>query len=426
MDTQRFTVAGNDFDADDPRLQEALARAYEAPDRPRCLCIPGGVEMYVARHRQFVLKRMPGSGLRHDPACPSYEPDTRQSGLGELEGDAVLEPNPGSFELRVNFPWTRVSGRAVPRGEAQDPAEVAVARRRMSLRALMHFLFERAGINRWTPAMEGKRNQGVIHKYLMEAADTITIRGLSLAERLYVPEPFSETGREEAARRRREKLSVLHPRDGQSPLAIALGEFKGCEATALGRRIWIKHAPDAPLLVATRTWERIERAFGSLLEARHADTGHRARVVIAALIRARREHTYEVDAASLMLTSEQWIPLDGVHEVALVQALTEQRRRFIKPLRYDARTAAGFPNALLLDTGAQPIPLHVMSAFMSSTDRGIKEKAVQIAGESWVWRTDEPMPALPSTTAVAWAGRPPQRAHPMPGEKPSAAGSQRA
>jgi hypothetical protein len=40
----------------------------------------------------------------------------------------------------------------------------------MSLRALLHFLYERAGFNRWYPAMEGRRNQGVLHKYLCEAA----------------------------------------------------------------------------------------------------------------------------------------------------------------------------------------------------------------------------------------------------------------
>lgn len=414
MELQRFSFDGHEFSADDPRLQDALARAYESPVRPRCLCQPGGIEMYVARHRQFVLKRMPGSGTRHHPGCTSYEPDAQQSGLGELMGEAVLEPNPGCFELRVNFPWTRVTGRAVPRGESEEPAEVTVARRRMSLRALMHFLFQSAGFNRWSPAMDGKRNQGVLHKYLLEAADSITVRGIGLAERLYVPEPFSESGRDDAARRRREKLAVLLPRDGQSPLAIAMGEFKGCDATALGRRIWIKHAPDAPLLVATRTWERIERAFGALLEARHADTGHRVRLVIAALIRARREHTYEVDAASLMLTSDQWIPLDGVHELDLVQALVEQRRRFVKPLRYDARSAAGFPNALLLDAGPQPVALHVLSAFMSAKDRTVKEKAVQSEQGAWTWRNDEPMPRLPPVLATLPDGRPAS----APGSRP--------
>lgn len=395
MEIQRFTVAGAELDADDPRLQEALAQAHDSQERPRCMCVPGGVEMYIARHRQFVLKRMPGSGMRHHPGCPSYEPDAEQSGLGELVGDAVLEPAPGSFDLRVNFPWMRVTGRAVPKGEVQEPAEVVVPRRRMSLRALMHFLFERAGLNRWVPAMQGKRNQGVLHKYLMEAAESISVRGMGLAERLYVPEPFSEAGREGAAGRRRAKLSVLQPRDGQSPLAIALGEFKGCDVTALGCRIWIKHAPDAPLLADCKTWARIERTFGHLLEARHADTSLRVRVVIAALIRARREHTYEIESASLMLTNSEWIPLDGVHELDLVAALIAQQRHFLKPLRYDARTAAAFANAVLLDAGSLPLPLHLISAFMSAKERALKEKLAQSKDGGWVWRNDEPMPSLP-------------------------------
>jgi hypothetical protein len=50
---------------------------------------------------------------------------------------------------------------------------------------------------------------------------------------------------------------------------------------------------------------------------------------MAALIRARREHTYEIDAASLVLTNGHWIPLEGVHELPLVQSLIAQRRRFV-------------------------------------------------------------------------------------------------
>jgi len=396
MDMQRFAIKGRVIDADDPQLQEALAHVHDTPERPRCLCVPGGVEMYVARHRQFVVKRMPDSGSTHHPGCPSYEPEVQQSGLGELVGDAVLEREPGRVELRVDFPWTRLIGRGVPRGEAQEVAEVSVPGRRMSLRALMHFLFERAGFNRWSPAMAGKRNQGVLRKYLLEAAEEIMVKGVPLAERLYVPEPFSESARAEAAQRRREKLAVLRPRDGQTPLALVIGEFKASEATTQGRRVWIRHMPDAPLLIAGRSWERIERVFAPLFEARDADTGHSVRLVMAALIRARREYTYEIDAASLMLASEHWIPVEGVHELPLIDALAAQRRRFLKPLRYDARTAAAFPNALLLDAGPAPVPLHVVSAFMDPKDRTAKEKTIAANRlDGWVWWTDQPMPTFP-------------------------------
>ena len=59
VDGQRFAIGGRLVDADDPQLQDLLAQAYEAPGRPRCLCVAGGVEMYVAFHRHFQIKRMP-------------------------------------------------------------------------------------------------------------------------------------------------------------------------------------------------------------------------------------------------------------------------------------------------------------------------------------------------------------------------------
>lgn len=400
-DSQRFSIKGRVVDANASDIQELLAHVYETPERPRCLCIPGGVEMYVARHRMFVVKRMPDTGCRHHPSCPSFEPECQQSGLGELVGEAVLELVPGQIQLRVDFPWVRTAGRSLVRGEAHEVTEVEAPRRRMSLHALMHFLFERAGFNRWSPAMAGKRNQGVLHKYLMHAAEDVVVKGVGLSERLYVPEAFNEASKFEAAQRRRNKLAVLRPHEGQSPLAVVIGEFKVSEATSLGRRVWVKHMPDAPLLVGTKTWERIERVFAPLFEARDADSGHKVRLVLAALIRARREHTYEIDAASLMLTSEHWIPIEGVHELPLVHALVEQGRRFVKPLRYDARSAAAFPNALLLDAGPLPLPLHVISAFMPPKERAEKERVVRTAGVSpWLWWSTEAMPALPEAVML--------------------------
>jgi hypothetical protein len=312
-------------------------------------------------------------------------------------GDAVLETHPGHIELRVDFPWTRIHGRAVARGEPDEPGEVAVPRRRMTLRAVLHFLFEQAGFNRWTPAMAGKRNQGVLCKYLLEAAADIEVKGKSLAERLYVPEPFSESAKADIAQRRHAKLAVLQPHDGQAPLALVIGEFKACERGERDCRIWIRHMPDAPLLMDARAWDRLARIYAAMLEARDADTGHPVRLIMAALIRARREFTYEIDAASLMLLSEQWIPVEGVHELPLIDSLIAQKRRFLKPLRYDAKAAAAFPNALLLDCGATPVPLHLISEFMSPKDRSLKEKVIQTDSKSmvWTWHTAHPLPPLP-------------------------------
>lgn len=311
MDTQRLSIRGRILQADEPGLQDALAAIYETPERPRCLCVPGGVEMYVAFHHRYMAKRMPDTGSRHHPSCASYEPMPEQSGLGELIGEAVLE-SAGAVELRVDFAWSRQArGRAAGGRKPEDPGEVKAARRCMSLRALVHFLFERAGFNRWSPAMEGKRTQAVLHKYLMRAAEQVSAKGIVLGERLYVPEPFHESTRLEVAERRRQRLGVLRPVDGVAPLAMVLAEFKAAEACAGGYRVWLKHIPDVPLLASAKTWERIARTYAPVLEARDADLGQRVHAVMAALIRARRDYTYEIDTANLLLASEQWYRSKG-------------------------------------------------------------------------------------------------------------------
>jgi hypothetical protein len=403
MEEQRFLIKGRTYASNDPELQDALVRVYDTLERPRCMCVPGGIEMYVAKHRQYVVKRMPDSGPQHHATCISYEPEFGQSGLGELIGESIIEHSPESVELRVDFPLARVPGRAFVRRAAQEPAEIHAPRHRMSLRAVLHFLFERAGFNRWYPAMEGKRTQGVIHRYLMEAAEGIQTKGVTLSERLYIPEPFHEQRKTEIAERRRSKLEVLQsPEDDvQFKMALVIGEYKGEKASPLGRKVWLKHMPEAPLFIDLKAWERIERAYGGLLDARDADTKTKQRAVICALIYAKREHTYQIDTASFMLTTENWIPVEGIHEVDLIQVLTEHRRRFMKPLRYDAGSVAPFPNVLLLDTGAKPTPLHVVSALMDPNDRAAKEKALKGQGDyAWVWHTDRKMPPLPEATPL--------------------------
>jgi hypothetical protein len=421
MDAQRFFIKGRILAADDPALQHALAGVHDTPERPRCLCVQGGVEMYVAKHRLFLVKRMPDSAQRHHPSCPSYEPEVAQSGLGELIGDSVIEHAPDAIELRVDFPFTRTPGKPSPRGERIEPADIKSPRHRMTLRAVLHYLFERARLNHWIPAMEGKRNQGVVHKYLMEAAEDVTTKGVRLAERLYVPEPFSESAKGAIAERRRAKLAVLHspmeapdnPQlessadDVTFKMILLIGEFKTSEPAVQGRKVWVKHMPDTPLFIDSKAWERAERIYGEVLEGRDVDCARKPRAVMGALIYARRERIYQIHSLTLVLASDQWIPLEALYELPLINELVDRQRRFMKPLRYDASTAGSFPNALLLDTGEAPIALHAVSPFMQAKDRSAKEKAIKdgdaahLRQQQWVWHTDQAMPVLPEPVTSA-------------------------
>lgn len=399
MEQTKYFVKGRSFLASDPALQDALARVYESSERPRCMCVHGGVEMYIAKHADYIVKRMPGTGDLHHATCQSFEPEPGTSGLGELIGEAIVEHAPDQVEIRTDFPLARVSGKAMPRAEAgSDPAVVHAPRKRMSLRAVLYFLYDRAGFNRWYPGMDGKRTQYVICHYLTKAAEGVLLKGETLDKRLYVPEQFRVAQKEEIGERRRKKLAMLMSpeADVQFKMAIVIGQLAGVETTAYGRKITIKHMPDVPLYIENKVWERVGRAYGATLQAVDADVEHKPRVVVAALIYAKREHLYQIDTLSLMLVSDQWVPLEGLHELKLVEELQRQGRSFLKPLKFDAKSAAGFPNVLLLDTPVGALPMHVISPFMDEKDRGVKRKTIDALGKgAWVWETESALPPLP-------------------------------
>lgn len=371
------------------------------------MCVDGGVEMYISKHRTFVIKRMPGTGAQHHPSCESFEDEASHSGRGALLGSAIVPATDDFVDLRVDFPLARAAGRtskAIPNG---GTADVTSTPRRMSLQALLQFLFEQAGFNRWSPAMDGRRHQGVIQKYVYEAAAELRLKGEVLADRLYIPERFDEAMKEQISARRRERLSILSPSDGGGyEMALVVGELKDVIESSGAMRIRIRHMADAPLTMETKGWERLQRKFSWMFDLKASEVGDQIRVIMCLLVYAKQEHVLHVDTATCMLTSRNWIPLDAAFEVDVVGKLTEGKRRFLKPLRYDAGPSEAFPNFLLLDTGSVPTPLHVLSGFMSKAAFAAKEKAIALSDTApWVWHTNAPMAPLPPIVAKLHAAR---------------------
>jgi len=128
----------------------------------------------------------------------------------------------------------------------------------------------------------------------------------------------------------------------------------------------------------------------------YADANGKPRVLMAALVYAKQAHLYQIDTLSMMLVNEQWLPMDGLHELHFIERLCAEHRSFIKPLQYDAKVTGMFPNALLVDVGKTPKRLHVLSSLAPPRERAAKEKVVHAEGDSaWVWNIEREMPALP-------------------------------
>jgi Protein of unknown function (DUF1173) len=189
---------------------------------------------------------------------------------------------------------------------------------------------------------------------------------------------------------------VLSPEDAvQYKMAIIVGEHNGSEPTAFGRRIVVKHMPDVPLYIENKAWERVKRSYAAILQARDGDVSKKPRAMMAALVYAKREYVYQVDTVSMMLTTDQWIPMEGLHELPLIEVLqratgvleTVEVRRQIGG-GFSQRLAAGQWNCA--DAAAGDESAH-------GGERAVGQGKV-LAGlpALWVWMTAKSMPALPA------------------------------
>jgi len=208
--------------------------------------------------------------------------------------------------------------------------------------------------------MQGKRTWYVVHKHLTAVSREIETKGARLADILPIPEPFSIEEAAAISKRRARFMSILlTPADGvQFKLMLVLSELKAFSATDIDYRIVLKHIPDCPLYMERKVGDRFKRVFDSEYEAwahqrsaEHAGIVDpwRLRFLFCGLIYARREGIYYVDTATLVVLSSTWIPLDKPYEHLLIDELVRQERRFLKPLRFESKHGAAFPNAVLLE-----------------------------------------------------------------------------
>lgn len=253
VDEQRYLINGKVYAPHDPGLQEALARVYGTPARPRCLCIDGGVEMYVSRFDEFVVKRMPDTGGRHALTCPSFDLPENESARDTRLGDAILERRPDLVELRLDFPLTRRPGHGHATVMVSEPANIHSLRAQLSLRGLLLYLWERAGLNRWYPAMRGKRSYAVVRKFVLQACDEIDTKGLRLSTRVFMPEPFvAERAAEIADRNLRALMPLVRRASSQRNLMIAIGELKLLASARIGQRLVLKRPSPFELITRAR------------------------------------------------------------------------------------------------------------------------------------------------------------------------------
>ena len=400
-DRQTFELYGRRIThTNNADVQQVLAAAHSDRIRPLCLCRPDGVAMYVAKigTDKYVVKRMPDSGLAHTHRCASYLPPEELSGLGQVLGSAITEEaDSGLTAIKLGFRMSKAE-RAAPAGAGSGGVADSVAAdpNRLTLRAVLHYLWQEADLATWSPGMAGKRNWRIVSWYLRQAARGKFTKGKPLATKLYVPEPFNAEKKTEIAARRLSAWAPMQQHGTSQQFMMLIGELKAIDPARFGHKLVIKHLPDAPLMVDDTLLNRLSKRFGDELELWQSDDdGH---LMVIATFSVGRAGLATAEEISLVMTDRHWLPYESLADKLLLDTALDAHRRFTKSLRYNLAPDKPMASLVFTDTDTPT------AAFLLHSDED-RDTVAQIATDTgtvvWTWVLGEDMPPLPPRATAA-------------------------
>lgn len=354
--------------------------------------------MYIARiDGLYVIKRMPLSGRDHDPACPSYEPPYELSGLGSLIGNAIQIDASGKAALELDFPLTKKGARSTPApsAEVSEPALRNEAKK-LSLRAVLHYLWEAGELTEWRSSWTGKRGWSRVRTSLLNAASEMTTRRGPLSDILFVPEVFHQDDREGIATRRAAALAGAHASgSGPRKLMVTVAEVKEFTAARGGQKIAARHLP-FPFMIEDATWKRLNARYETELELwRSSEDFH---LIMIATFGISGAGITSIEEIAMMVVNENWIPFESIQEQHLLERLSKLKRKSVKGLRFNLSREQPVVSVTLPEQRPAPVAMFIVPPSAGEGYERVLAEMIEARPEitAWIWRVAEgEMPRLP-------------------------------
>ena len=382
-----------------PQWPQIMERAYRNGVRPLCGCIAGNAKapLYIAKYDAgYYLKRMPLTAAQHAPHCEHYEPPMQLSGLGHVHGTAIKEDgNTDITALALDFALTTGVARGPVLQEDTDHESVRADGVKLTLRGTLHYLYDKATLSQWYPAMAGKRSWFIVRRELMLAAANSKAKGSVLNDLLFIPESFSLAHAQDIANRRVKQLARLNADHKYKMLVI--GEVKSLAPGHNGYRLTFKHLATDVFRVSGELHKRMQKVFPAQLAMwTELEDTH---LLLIGVFSKLTSGIYDLESACLMNVNQHWIPFDSDYSYQLITTLHKAARPFRKSLRYNLKPSIPMATASLLDTGAYPTALYAHAS--ADRDAYAADAATLLADNkvsAWFWQTDtEAMPPLPAS-----------------------------
>ncbi|EJC84143.1 Protein of unknown function (DUF1173) [Rhizobium leguminosarum bv. trifolii WSM2297] len=395
---RQFLIGNQAFDENSPEFQLQLEDAYEQKLRPLCCCREPPVPMYIARmDDQFLIKRMPLSGRQHDPGCPSYDPPYELSGLGPLIGNAIqIDAATGAAMLKLDFSLSKRGNRSASTSPSEPSKTVRSEPKRLSLRAMLHYLWDMGELTEWTSLWAGRRGWGRVRSSLLNAARQMNVRGSPLSDVLFVPEVFHQEDKEGISARRAAMLAGTQATSpGPRKLMVMVAEVKDFSSARDCQKIIVRHLP-FPFMIDEGAWKRLSARYETDLELwRSNEEFH---LIVISTFGISGAGIASIEEVAMMVVNDNWIPFENIHEQRVLERLSGLKRRSVKGLRFDLSRGQPIACVTLPEARPAPVAMFIIPANADEDYEVALNEMIAARPEMlpWIWRVAEgEMPRLP-------------------------------
>ncbi len=357
---QRYLVLGRVVEASDSDdLQRVLAEAHRRKDKAFCLCRRGfDLPLYTARRfDRFVLARWPGSGAGHATGCDHFDAPDDLTGLAQVRGAAIVDDSEsGESSLKVGFPLTRGPARNAPTALTNDKPVVKSTGQKLTMRGLLHYLWDRSELTHWHPLMANKRNWFVVRRALLEAAAVCKVKQQVMNDVLFIPETYrSEDAKEWSARKRAALARVKASPDN---MMVVIGEVREVREIDHQVKVIVRHNGEESFDMDADMSRRFLKRFSDEL-ALWRRTQNKGHLILAASFCRRKTGLLDLVEVTVMPVTETWLPYESVEEEQLLVEAVMRRRRFVKGMRVNLEKDVPIASIVLKDTGERATAVYV-------------------------------------------------------------------
>lgn len=389
--------------------QRILASFKEKGATPLCECNANYPPMYIAQRTRYYLARNPGTGNLHSPDCPSFEMLHVDSGRNTYESDVIKSKIDGTLTLKILSP---LSIRKVDRADRVEsdvdslvpprPKAPTDKREAMSLKGMLALLWEEAGLNKWHPGFNNRRIWAVARKRILDVAQRIFTKRINLADVIYMPEHFSE-GNVDAINARRIATfnRIMTSSSTSQRFMVVVAGLRKVTVQEKSISIMLGHQSNS-----IKYWggphiiKKVENE--PVLEI--LNNNNDPRIVYTIMVVSRdADEVLHIQDIGFLITDMHMIPTHSEYDRHMTEKLVMEGHKFIKTMRFDGASNEVYPDYLLVNDPAKPMPLAIFQTFASEAviEKRFQAKArwKEEYGHYWIWDMEtqgERIPELPS------------------------------